>query len=227
MFIYRIQNKITGKNYIGQTVQPVRRRWNLHRFHMNKLNRPLYASMRKHGAENFEFSVLETLPRYTEKSVLDSRECVWIEKFNAIHPHGYNLTSGGFGKFFLAQVTKDRIAASKIGKPRDEQTKEKLRIASMGNTNRRGATLSVETRAKIGAAQIGRRATKELKAYMSKVHLQRDKYNEKRVECIETGDVYRNASEAARVLGLQQTSISAVCRGARKSTAGLTFRIKD
>jgi hypothetical protein len=49
-----------------------------------------------------------------------------------------------------------KVSATKIGRPRSAETKAKLANASRGNTNRRGAILSAETRAKIGAANLCR-----------------------------------------------------------------------
>ncbi len=47
--------------------------------------------------------------------------------------------------------------------------------------------------------------------------------NNKPVQCIDTGVVYRSTGEAAKILGLQQAKISAVALGKRNHTGGLRF----
>lgn len=46
----------------------------------------------------------------------------------------------------------------------------------------------------------------------------------KKIIC-SNGEVYESIHEAAKVLGLQQANVSAICNGRRKSTNGLTFEI--
>lgn len=46
----------------------------------------------------------------------------------------------------------------------------------------------------------------------------------KKVMCLETGIVYNSVKQAAKELGLQNSKISNVCNGKRKTTGGLTFR---
>lgn len=48
--------------------------------------------------------------------------------------------------------------------------------------------------------------------------------NGKVVECIETGERFRSASFAAKLLGLSQGHISSCCRGKRKTTGGFHFK---
>lgn len=46
----------------------------------------------------------------------------------------------------------------------------------------------------------------------------------RKVQCIETGVVYKSASEACRELKLVQSCLNYVLNGKRKSTNGMTFR---
>lgn len=225
MVIYKITNKINGKVYVGQTVQSPGRRWALHKHQYSvRLDRPLYRSMHKHGFGNFVMEVLETLPNDAPLEVLNAREQFWVAELKSMVPTGYNLTNGGHGKHYVAEETKARISASKIGKPRSPETIEKMRLGAMGNTSKRGSKLSAESRARISQVQLGRKISEETKAKMVAAHLSRKIYNAKPVQCIETGEVFKSTGDAARALGLQQTSISAICRGIRKSTGGRTFK---
>lgn len=95
--IYRIENLINHKNYIGQSVQ-IGTRWSAHKrlaFEPNAIGYeyPLYKAIRKYGLENFNFTILEECL----EEQLDEREIYWIEQFKAFGPKGYNQTSGGAG----------------------------------------------------------------------------------------------------------------------------------
>lgn len=224
MTIYKITNTVNGKVYVGQTVQKLRMRWALHKHQSLNRNRPLYRAMRKYGISKFIIEELEVFPTGTNKERFDVREVFWIKELNSMAPNGYNLTSGGNGKFFLSKETKARISQSKVGIPRSPETVEKMRRAALGNTNRRGAILSESTRAKISQSQIGRKDSDETKNKKRLAHIGERAYNSKKVQCVQTGIVYPSTGDAARSLGLQQTSISAVCLGKRKSTGKLTFK---
>lgn len=94
--IYRIQNKINNKIYIGQSVC-IEKRWEQHRtkcFNPNndQYNGYFYRSIRKYGLENFSFFVLEEC----SKEVLNEKEIYWISYYDSSNPEkGYNLTLGG------------------------------------------------------------------------------------------------------------------------------------
>lgn len=88
--IYKIQNLIDGKIYIGQSVH-IQARFNQHKSEAKNGNtRPLYNAIRKYGIENFSFEIIEECP----KEKLNEREVYWIKKYNSFN-NGYNLTPGG------------------------------------------------------------------------------------------------------------------------------------
>ena len=93
-YIYKIHNKITGQNYIGQTINIKRRK----RTHFGKLrlgthiNPKLQASFNKYGEENFNFDYWEF--NINSLDELDSLECKYIDKYNGL-TEGYNLIPGG------------------------------------------------------------------------------------------------------------------------------------
>lgn len=218
-------NSVNGKIYVGQTVQPLNKRWALHKHQSLKRNRPLYRAMRKYGLSNFSIDIIEELPDSTNQELLNQKECEWIVKLNSMVPQGYNLTSGGDGKYYLSAETKARISTSKQGHQVSEETRKKISETLTGRPGvRRGAIHTDEAKAKISQAGMGRTASDATKQRMKEAHKGAKAYNAKRVQCVETGIVYGSTGEAARELKLQQTSISSVCLGKRKSTGGLTFR---
>ena len=91
--IYKIQNKINNKIYIGQTIKPVEKRFNQHINIFNKAyfsQLALYKAFNKYGLENFTFEEIEEV----ENSELDVREKYWINYYDSYN-NGYNSTLGG------------------------------------------------------------------------------------------------------------------------------------
>lgn len=82
--IYKIENKINGKVYIGQS-RDILRRWRQHK--VCRLQYPLYLAFQKYGIENFEFTVLEEC----SVDLLNGRELYYIQKYNSNKSeYGYN-----------------------------------------------------------------------------------------------------------------------------------------
>lgn len=94
--IYKIENKINQKVYIGQSIN-IEKRWVAHKnTASNKYSLsydyPLYRAIRKYGLKNFEFSVIEECNILS----LNEREIYWIDYYNSSNKNfGYNLTLGG------------------------------------------------------------------------------------------------------------------------------------
>ena len=96
-FIYKIENQINHKKYIGKTLYTIERRWKQHQYNASKRedlrHMPLYAAMRKYGIENFNITPIEEID---DKTILSEREQYWIQYYNTYNI-GYNATLGGDG----------------------------------------------------------------------------------------------------------------------------------
>lgn len=94
--IYKIENKINGKVYIGQSIN-IEQRWIGHKKNIfacnNSYNYPLYQAIRKYGLENFDFSIVEEC--LIEQ--LNEKEIYYIKLYNSFLSNGYNQTFGGQG----------------------------------------------------------------------------------------------------------------------------------
>jgi len=88
MVIYKITNRLNGKPYIGQTRQPLEKRFLQHA----AAKTPLGDAMRKCGLENFTIEVVEecATPELTKE-----RERFWIKVLKCKVPNGYNQSDGG------------------------------------------------------------------------------------------------------------------------------------
>lgn len=98
-YIYKIENLINHKIYIGQTTKKrVSDRFSQHRYLARHPEQEtsisyLHRAMGKYGVENFSFEVIEEI----EDSFLDEREQYWIKEKKSLTPNGYNMTKGGKG----------------------------------------------------------------------------------------------------------------------------------
>jgi len=96
MFIYKIENKINHKIYVGMTNEKdinTRLIKHIKRSKYNE-NRPLYSAFKKYGIENFEISEIEKCKTFEE---MWEREKYWIKKLKSLLPNGYNISTGGEG----------------------------------------------------------------------------------------------------------------------------------
>ena len=95
--IYKIQNNINNKIYIGLTTRNVNIRWEEHKKAALSdaeefENVHLYNGMRKYGLNNFSFSIIET--NIIDFNILNEREKYWIAFYNS-YQNGYNMNMGG------------------------------------------------------------------------------------------------------------------------------------
>lgn len=95
MIIYKVKNKISGKVYIGQTVNSLEQRKNEHinfsRNGKSKFNR----AIKSYGYENFDWEIIDTAKT---KEELNEKEIKYIQEYNSIE-NGYNMVEGGTGGY--------------------------------------------------------------------------------------------------------------------------------
>lgn len=88
--VYKIENLINGKVYIGQSIN-IKRRWRAHRT-SKKQSSLLSKDIFKYGVKNFSFCILEEC----DEGDLHQRERFYVKQFNSFY-NGYNMTTGGAG----------------------------------------------------------------------------------------------------------------------------------
>jgi group I intron endonuclease len=145
--IYGIRNKVSGKFYVGQSID-IHRRWTKHKAAALRPSgkTALLDALRAYGADGFDFIVIEECV----ESELNERERHWIAKLDAM-ANGYNhLDGGGQGPRLLRDDTRERFRAAQLGKKASAETREKISRSSKGRRP------TDETRAKMSAAMKGR-----------------------------------------------------------------------
>ena len=94
--VYMIKNIKNDKRYIGQSIQPVEKRFRQHieaayLDGRRAYNTCLSRAIRKYGSDFFEVGVLaENVP----DDELDIVEAHYIDMYNTIAPNGYNISTG-------------------------------------------------------------------------------------------------------------------------------------
>ena len=91
--IYKIENMINKKHYIGQS-EDLENRIKEHKYLMSKLkenNKKLNNDIAKYGIDNFKIHIVE----FCKVEELDEKEKKYIELYNGIE-NGYNTRIGGY-----------------------------------------------------------------------------------------------------------------------------------
>lgn len=94
--IYKIENLVNQKVYIGQSVH-IEKRWQEHC--QSSSDSLIGKAIKKYGKTNFSFMVLEEC----DKNLLNEREEFFIKQYNSIVPNGYNIEERDNGRksYFL------------------------------------------------------------------------------------------------------------------------------
>ncbi len=129
-FIYCITNKINGKQYIGQTIQTVQKRFSNHCWNstLKKGNMAISRAIRKYGKDSFD---LVTLCECVSQEDLDSNEISYAKSLNTFVPYGYNLRAGQ-GRGITSEITKKRIGDANRGKKVSVEARQHMSEAHKG-----------------------------------------------------------------------------------------------
>lgn len=186
-----IHTSPSGKKYVGQTCQNLKKRWGENgKRYLEKKNdkyiHPAFArAIKKYGWDNFNH---EVVANNLTKEEADNFEKLFIEKLNTMNPkYGYNLKDGGsngslseetrkkiseshkgnknymYGKQ-MSEETKQKLSESHKGKMVSEETKKKISESLQGENNYLyGKHLSEETKQKISESHKGKTLSDEHK----------------------------------------------------------------
>ena len=248
-YIYLITNKITRKQYVGQTLQnDIHIRWNQHkRRYKTMLGRCILSAYQKYGIQNFDFKII---------CVCFDDDCnkleeFYIKKFNTLVPNGYNLQTGG-NNCKHSEETKLLMSQNRKGKGlncvTEEMRKTRLgRFAGERNPNF-GKTLSVKQRKQISDGmkevwktkkEVGYTLTDKQLEALKKGGSRPKTKKETPVKISTTGrkqrvgkldedgnilEEFESMAEASKKTGILSANISQTCRGVKQHAGGFRWR---
>lgn len=141
-YIYKYENIVNHKVYIGQTVDLAMRKVS-HKSKAQTIKNKFYNAVRKYGWEGFDYSVIAQVEAEDIKELsvlLDSLEEQYIEQYDSFH-NGYNPTTGGHScrekqmpESFIeycknrtySEETRQKMSESARNKTVSDETKKKL-----------------------------------------------------------------------------------------------------
>lgn len=202
-----------GKSYIGYTTQPVRKRFDQHKYDSKTGGRSvLHNAIRLYGPPEISILFEANLPE-----LLDA-EVRLIDEHNTLVPNGYNVLIGGQISPMIGNPHKPetlaRMSASMMGKPSNrkgtklsEETKARMRGPRVKRPRSegqiatavalgilaKGRIMSKETRARMSIASTGRLHTEDAKARISKT-LSGRPHSEERSQNIALGRIKARAA---------------------------------
>lgn len=129
--IYCIENLVSHKKYIGQSVD-IKARFRKHKSYLTNNshnNEHLQASWNLYGEDNFRFYVLEEC----SEDKLDDREIYYISELMVIDEQfGYNIEPGGSKHKHLSEKTKSKISVALTGRKLSLEHVEKIASSNRG-----------------------------------------------------------------------------------------------
>lgn len=220
--IYKYENLINHKCYIGQSIDIKKRQ----REHKNASFNPkhsdydlaIHCAIRKYGLENFSIEILEEC----EKDRLNELEVKWIKHYDS-YKNGYNETEGG---------DESHIH---LGKPVELYNMEGNYIIEYPNITEAAKALGVY-RGTIYQVLYGKRLS--TKGYQFKlkedtsttISIYKNRQGGKKPirqidkNTLQTIKIWESSYEASRELGFDASSITKCAKGKLKSVGGFNWK---
>ena len=217
--IYKIENTINGKCYIGQTTRSFNKRYDckgvgierVYKYYKKRKGNnfgcieELVNDIEKYGLDSF--IVEEELDIAYSKESLDELEKKYIKEFNCVG-NGYNSEHGGRNASPSSE-TRKKLSESHKGKTHSEETRKKIRENhpdfSGENHPMYGKTHSEETRNKM----------RENNPFV------------KKVVCLNDGNIFNTVSECARYYKKGKATITRICTNKSQTRDGVRFMYYD
>lgn len=216
--IYKYQNLINNKIYIGKAIDIAQRRRDHRSSSSNRKDNCIFhKALRKYGEDNFSFEVIEEC----KKEELNEREKYWIKYYNSIIPNGYNMTTGGDsgqGELFRKSVCQYDLMGNFIQEY--ESASEAARQLKVFKSNLTAACRG-ET-SQCGGYQWKYKDDKNKK--IIPIHDRNGKFVQQYDKKMNLIKIYPSAAIAAKETGIGVGSIRNCCNGYSRSGGGYIWK---
>ena len=214
--IYRIDNSINDKIYIGQTKYPIEKRWRKHKSNAkNNICKTYIANaMRKHSIENFRINQICKVSSVEEANEVEQ---FLIKHFQTNNPKlGYNILEGG--------RVSHKTFVEIYGEKRAKEIKDKI----SSTLKSKNTKLSQEHIEIIRNANIGRKRTKESLQKVSTLMRLRGKGAKPILQYNKEGEFIKEWSSGRQAIQFyKNVHISKACNGKLKTAAGFIWKFKN
>lgn len=257
--VYKAENLVSKKVYIGQTVSTLEKRIYHHYYSLRyNINNYFKNSLNKYKKEDWNWEIIDTAETIED---LNKKEEMWIKHYNSTDRLlGYNSIEGGGNRKFNKEL-KEKLSVSQNKRFENEEERNKIRQSLKEYRDKNPKILKEHSEKikelykneperiedhskcmkKYYSNENNRKKLSEIKKEMHRQHPEKAKEQSKRmiefyknnpqlkekkykkVKCLETNKQYDSIKSAGNDLKILPSNISAVCRGKRKSTHGLTF----
>lgn len=202
--LYLITNSFNGKTYVGVTKHVVLQRRLSEHFAAAKrytLNGHFQRALRKYDKSMFS---IKLLAKYATRKEAYDAEIEYIK----IYKPDYNSTLGGDGA---------------KGHKSTEKVRKTNKLIHTGNKYRLGATHTPDVKERLKA-----KALENFEKFQEYMHLG-PKKSSKPVICLDDGNLFSSASEAARFYNTSKSALIELCLGKnhRQTVKGLRFKYQD
>lgn len=177
--VYKIENALNGKCYIGQSIH-LKKRKNSHSSRLGSMtedNIYLQRAYNKYGKDNFKFTVLVYCEPYELTRYEGLLDCYYKSLGISYNTRICIDSNKGLRH---SDESKRKIGIANSGKKASEETRRKLSVAHYGirlpeetcrkmSASRKGRIFSKDTREKISKSKIGKKRSEETIKKMSEV----------------------------------------------------------
>ena len=224
-YIYKIENTVNGKLYIGKAVSP-KIRWSRHinaLANRNHVNKHLQAAWEKYGAESFRFSVIEVC----DLECCNDIEKKWIADTGSL-VSGYNKTAGGDGVVGVPMPPQTRAAirAANIGRTLNQRQKDALAKSNRqpkSDMAKKNMSDSAIKRFQRDGVELNRLVGRSVYEANKDAFISANEARRKPVRCTTDSLLFSGIGEAAKHYRIDKSNISRVASGKQKQIKGLTF----
>ena len=207
--VYRLENIVTKKNYIGMTSQEPKERW-CGAYHGKMKEAIATYPLDLCWKKSIEFQT----PNKEQALELESELMKWYDSVD----NGYNTSAYATHSCKHSEETRKKMAEAHTGKHHSEETKKKMSKAQTGKH------FTEEHKNKLSEAHTGKHPSEEMKNKIrentpSKPIIQFSKDGEFIAE-------YSSLMEAEHQTGCYHGNICKCCKGKLKSIGGYIWRYK-